>query len=101
MGDRTSSLNSNVYGNGWLLITIVRYFTFRPSFSLFSCFSSLILLIEYNLTKSASQDETACFRDMLIAVAEKMCTESQENYHYDLVLKGKFDIKIKYLDKVF
>ena len=36
-GDRTSSLNRNAYGNGWLLVIFVRYLTFRSSFSLFSC----------------------------------------------------------------
>ena len=41
-GDRTSSFNKNAYGNGWLLVIIVRYFTFRLFFSLFSCYYLLI-----------------------------------------------------------
>ena len=41
-GDKTSSFNKNANGKGWLLVIIVRYFTFRSSFLLFSCYCLLI-----------------------------------------------------------
>ena len=41
-GDRTSSLYTNTYGKGWLLVNIVGYFIFQSSFSLFYGYYLLI-----------------------------------------------------------
>ena len=41
-GDRTSSLYTNRYGKGWLLVTIVGYFVFQLLFSFFYCYYLLI-----------------------------------------------------------
>ena len=41
-GDRTSSLYTNRYGKGWLLVNIVGYFMVQSSFSLFYYYYLLI-----------------------------------------------------------